>query len=78
MITRDQYIKYKKLVDEWEEKNIEVYPLQKAKALFRLLRIKGFRVDLGQSTGNIYAKDGRKLTWMTKDFQDNWIIEKLY
>lgn len=77
MITREQYIEYKRLVEEWEEKNIEVYSSERAKALFRVLRMRGMRVDLGDNTGNIYSKDGRKLTWMTKDRLNNWIIEKI-
>lgn len=78
MITREQYLEYKKRVEEWEDKNIEVYPLERAKLLFRKLRMMGMRVDLGENTGNVYSKDGRKLTWMVKDRLDNWIIEKLY
>lgn len=50
-----------------------------AKRLFKILRGKGFLVDVGRTTGNIYSPgDRRKLTWMLKDLQGNWVIEKLF
>ena len=61
-----------------DEEKIKVYPEVQAKLLFKELRKRGFKVDLGKNTGNIYSTGGRKLTWMVRDLQHNWIIEKLF
>lgn len=60
------------------ENPITVYPLKEAKELFMRCRQRGFIVDLGKCTGNIWSADRKKkLGWLIKDCCDNWIIEKL-
>jgi DNA primase len=56
---------------------LKVYTEKEAEILFNKLRKFGLTVDKGRSTGNIYSRDRKKLAWMIKDFQNNWIIEKL-
>jgi hypothetical protein len=50
-----------------------------AKKVFKELRKRGFIVDIGRCTGNIWTPGRKKkLTWMLKDFKKQWVIEKLY
>jgi uncharacterized phage-like protein YoqJ len=62
---------------------ITVYKEKEAKLLFKILRKKGFIVDKGRGTGNIYSAGRKtKLAWMIRDLvrgdKGTWIIELLF
>lgn len=61
-----------------ERGEIVVLKEEDAKKAFKKLRKKGFVVDIGKYTGNIWTPGRKKkLTWMLKDFKNQWCIEIL-
>lgn len=66
------------LLHEGGESEILVWQEDYAKKVFKELKKRGFIVDIGRCTGNIWTPGRKKkLTWMLKDFKNQWCIEIL-
>ena len=55
---------------------LTVLSANESKKLFYKLKKRGFIIDKGRSTGNIWHGE-KKLIWMTRDMNGNWILESL-